>query len=184
MAVGLHVLEDLGDLAFSIDQERGARDALHLLAIHVLLFDHAKSFTQLLLRVGEQMVGKVILLLEFFLRGRSIGGNAVDGEAGLLEFLECVAEPARFYGSTGCVSLGIEEQDDVLPAKVFQAYDRTVLVRQAEIRCLLTFCHESLPQSKVIPQHAWLCYLGGVVSHGLALRARGERAIRASAQRA
>jgi hypothetical protein len=128
MAVGLHVLEDFGDLAFTIDNERGARDPFHLLAVHVLFLDHAESFADLFVGVGEQVVRKLVFFFKFLLRSWSVGGNPQNGESGFLQFCICVAEPARFYGSTGSVGLGIEEEDDVLPAQVFQAYDRTVLV--------------------------------------------------------
>jgi len=128
VAVGLHVREYLRDLAFAIDQERGAGDPLHLLAIHIFFFDHAESFADFFVRVGEQVIGKLVLFLEFFLCGRGVGGNPQNGEAGFLQFCVRVAEPARFYGSTGSIGFGVEEEDDVLPAQVFQAYDRTVLV--------------------------------------------------------
>jgi len=128
VAIRLHVPENLGDLAFAVDQERGARDPLHLLAIHIFFFDHAESFSDFLVRVSEQVVRKLVLFLEFLLRGRCVGGNPQNGEAGFLQFCIRVAEPARFYGSTRSIGLGIEEEDDVLPAQVFEAYDRTVLV--------------------------------------------------------
>lgn len=128
MAIRLHILKDLGDLAFVVDQEGGAGDPFHLLPIHIFFFDHAEGFADFFVGVGEQVVGKLVLFLKFLLRSRSIGGNAQNGKPGLLQFCVRVAEPARFYGSTGGVGLRVEEEDDVLPAQVFQAYDRTVLV--------------------------------------------------------
>jgi hypothetical protein len=109
VAVWFHVLEDLGDLAFAIDQERGTRDAFHLFPVHIFFFDHAEGFADLFVWVGEQVVGKLVLLLKLLLFFRSIGGNPKNGEAGLLQFCVRVAEPARFYGSTRRVGFGVEE---------------------------------------------------------------------------
>ena len=120
MAIRLHILKDLGDLAFVVDQEGGAGDPFHLLLIHIFFFDHAEGFADFFVGVGEQVVGKLVLFLKFLLRSRSIGGNAQNGKPGLLQFCIGVAEPARFYGSTGRVSFWVEEEDDVLAAKLLK----------------------------------------------------------------
>jgi hypothetical protein len=39
----------------------------------------------------------------------SVGGNAEDYGARLLQFLVCVAEPARFNGSAGSIGFGKEK---------------------------------------------------------------------------
>lgn len=108
----------MGDLALSVDDEGGAFDAHHLFPVHVLLFDHAEGVADCLVGIGEERIGKVVFLLELLLFGGSVGGDAENDGAGFLDLLECVAEPARFYGSTGGVGLGIEEQNHVLTAKI------------------------------------------------------------------
>ena len=118
MAFGFYFREDVGDLALSVDHEGGAFNAHHFLPVHVLFFDHAEGVADFLIGIGEERVGEVVFLFELLLLGGSVGGDAENDGAGLLDLLECVAEPARFYGSTGGVGLGIEEQNHVLTAKI------------------------------------------------------------------
>ena len=61
-----------------------------------------------------------MLLLELLLRGRRVGRDAEHGGAGLLDGLECVAEPARFYGSAGRVGLGKKEEHHILALIVLE----------------------------------------------------------------
>jgi hypothetical protein len=120
VAVGFDLGEDAGDLALGINDEGSALDAHHLFAVHVLLFDHAVGVADFLIGVGEERVGQVVLVLELLLFFRSVGGDAEYDGARLFDLLECVAEPARFYGSTGGIGLGEKEQDDRLSAKILQ----------------------------------------------------------------
>jgi hypothetical protein len=57
------------------------------------------------------VIGKIVLVLELLLLANSVSRDAVNSGAGLLDLAECVAEPARFDGSTGRVRLRIEEED-------------------------------------------------------------------------
>jgi hypothetical protein len=84
MAFGPHVLEDASDLALAIDGEGGARDPLNLFPVHIFFFDHAKGVGHLLVGIGEQGVGQVVLLLELELRGGRIGRDAQNRQSGLL----------------------------------------------------------------------------------------------------
>jgi len=118
VAFGFYFREDVGDLALSVDHEGGAFNAHHFLPVHILLFDHAEGVADCLVGVGEKRIRKIVFLFELFLLFRGVGGDAENDGAGLLDLLECVAEPARFYGSTGGVGLGIEEQNHVLTAKI------------------------------------------------------------------
>jgi len=118
VAFGFYFREDVGDLALSVDDEGGAFDAHNFLPVHVLLFDHAKGVADCFVGVSEKRIGKIVFFFELLLLGGSVGGDAENDGAGLLDLLECVAEPARFYGSTGGVGLGIEEQNHVLTAKI------------------------------------------------------------------
>src|SRR5438270_2690865 len=114
MTVWLHLGKNLCNLSVWADQKRGPFNAHHLLAIHILFLDNAKGIANGLITVGDQVIGQVILLFELLLGGWLISGDAEHHGPGFLYLLECVAEPARFYGSTGGISLGIEEQDQVL----------------------------------------------------------------------
>ena len=80
-------------------------------------------------------------LFELLLSGRLIGGNAEYNGAGSLDFLECVAEPARFNRSTGCVGLGVKEQDHVLPAIVLQRDWFTLFISKREVRGFIINFH-------------------------------------------
>ena len=129
VAVGLDVLEDVGDFAVGADEEGSAGDALHLLAVHVLLFDHAKLVGDGLVLVGQERVRQLVLVLELLLGGRRVGGDAEYGDSGSGKLAVCVAEPARFYGSAGRVGLGKEEQHHRLAPQLLQRHHLAVLVR-------------------------------------------------------
>jgi len=120
VALGFDLGEYVRDSAVRADHERGALDSHHFVAVHVLFFDHAESLTDLLVRVGEQGVGQVVLSLELFLLVGRISGNAQNDRPGLLQFFIRVAEPARFDGSTGGIGFRIEEEDYRLPAKILE----------------------------------------------------------------
>ena len=84
MALGLDVLEDAGNLALAVNYEGGPGDALYFLAVHIFFFDHPEGVGDLFIGIGEQGVRQVVLLLEFELRGGSIGRDAQDRQSGLL----------------------------------------------------------------------------------------------------
>ena len=109
VAVGLHVLENVGDFGVRSDKESSAGDAHHLFAIHILFLDHTKLVRNRFILISKERVGQLVLVFELLLGGGSIGGDAEYGNASPGEFAICVAEPARFYRSTGCIGLGVEE---------------------------------------------------------------------------
>ena len=118
--VRFHVLKDLGDLAIGANNECSARNPQELLPVHALFFHHAVCGADLLVHVGEKGVRQVVFLLELLLLLRRVSRDAQHDGAGLLDLFECVAEPARFYRSTGGVCLREEKEDDILAGKVFQ----------------------------------------------------------------
>jgi len=118
MLVGLDAVHDQGDPAIGVDQEGGSVDAHVLLPVKAFFLQNPEFLGHRLVFVGHERVGEGVLLLEFLLCRRFVGGDADDRGAGTLDFLKCVAEPARFERSTRSVCLGEEEQDQVLPAIV------------------------------------------------------------------
>lgn len=120
MPFGFHIVEDVLDLAVGSNHERSSSNPLKDFAVHVLVFDHAEGMADFLVGIGEQGVGQVVLVLKLLLFVRAVGGDAKYDSASFLNLLVCVAEPARFFGSTGSVGLGIEEQDHRFAAEVFQ----------------------------------------------------------------
>jgi hypothetical protein len=141
VAFGFYFREDVGDLALSVDDEGGAFYSHHLLPVHVLLFDHAEGVADCLVWISEKRIGEVVLLFEGFLFGGGVGGDAENDGAGLLDLLECVAEPARFKRSTGRIGLGVEEQHHVLSLEIFGADGYAVFIRQRELRGFIINFH-------------------------------------------
>jgi len=129
VSVRFHFVKHVGNLSVRADDKGSALYPHHLLAIHVLLFHDAESVGHLLVGVRKQGVGQVVLLLELFLPLRRIGGDAQNHGPGFLQLTVCVAEPARFDGSTGGVRLGKEEQHHGPAPKILQRHHLAVLVR-------------------------------------------------------
>ena len=144
MALGLDLGKDVGDAAVGADNERGTLDAHHFVAVHVLFFDHAEGLTDLLVGVGEQGVGQVVLSLELFLLVGRISGDAQNDRPGFLQFFVRVAEPARFNGSTRGIGFRIEEEDYGLPAKILERELLSVFVGESEIRSFVVDVHRHL----------------------------------------
>jgi hypothetical protein len=137
----LHASDDASDLPVRADHERGPVNPHVLPAIHALFLEHAELLGYVLVLVREQRVGQAVFFFEFLLRGRFVGGNAQYDRTGALDFLECVAEPARLQRSTGRVSLGVEEQNHVLSAIVFQRDGLAFFIGQGELRGFIINFH-------------------------------------------
>ena len=135
VSVGLDVFEHVADIAVGTDQEGSTRDPNHRFTVHILFFQDFELCGNLFFWIGEQGVRKFVLFLEVFLRLGSIGRDAEHNQPGLLKFYICVAEPARFYRSTGSVGFGIKEKHNVFPAELFQPNAFSVLVEQSKIGC-------------------------------------------------
>ncbi len=118
VAFGFNLTENVYDLPFRRDQVRCAFYAFHFLAVHVLLFKDSERVGDLLVGIGQQGVRQIVFLFEFLLCRRGIGRDAENGQSGFLQFCICVAEPARFNGSTRSVGFRIKEQDHVLASKL------------------------------------------------------------------
>jgi hypothetical protein len=58
-----------------------------------------------------------------------------------LDFLECVAEPARFNRSTGRIGFGVKEQDHVLAAIVLQGNCFSLFISKRELRGFIINFH-------------------------------------------
>ncbi len=129
MAIGLDVFENVGNFAVWADQESSSGNAHHFFAIHILFLDHTKLVRNRFILISKERVGQLVLVFELLLGRGCVGGDAEYGYARPGEFAICVAEPARFYRSTGCVGLGIEEQDDGFAAKLLQFHRVPILIR-------------------------------------------------------
>ena len=68
-----HFVEDVLDLAVGTDHKGHARDSFEYSSIHAFVFDHAEGVTNLLVRVSEQRILKVVLVAELLLLFGRIG---------------------------------------------------------------------------------------------------------------
>ncbi len=134
MFIGLDSSNDGGDSAFGIDHKRSPLNAHVLSSVHAFFFEYVELFGGFFVHVGEQGVRQFVFIFEFFLGRRLIRRNAQHYGAGFLYLLECVAEPARFYCSTGSIGLGIEKQDQVLSAIIFQGDGLAFFIGKRDLR--------------------------------------------------
>ena len=67
MSLGFHFGKNLLYASLLVNQERRALDAQRRPTVHVLLFEYAEGFAELLLFIGKQGVRKAIFILEFLL---------------------------------------------------------------------------------------------------------------------
>jgi hypothetical protein len=141
MLVRLQAADDRGDLSLRADHERGPVNAHIFPAIHALFLEHAIFDTDGLVHIRQKRIGEVGFLLELLLGRRLIGGDAEYNSASPLDFLECVAEPARFYRSTRRVGFGVKEQDHVLSAIIFQCDWFTLFISKRELRGFIINFH-------------------------------------------
>ena len=155
MPFGLHVVEDVLDLAIGADNEGGARDAHHLAAVQILLYQDAELVRDLLVRVGKQCEGQVVIILEFLLCSGGIARNADHDCARFLDLFVCVAEPARFFGSTRSVGFWIEKKNNGLAKKIFQGNLFAILIRRTEGRGFIIDLHGfSFSSPNIVISHA------------------------------
>ena len=141
MLVRFQAGDDGRDLSFRADHERGPVNPHIFPAVHALFLEHAELDGHGLVFIGQQRVGKVVFLFEFLLGGGLVGGNAEYNSACPLDFLECVAEPARLNRSTGRVGFGVKEQDHVLPAIVLQRDCFAIFIGKRELRGFIINFH-------------------------------------------
>ena len=121
------------DLALRIDEERRPLNPHIFLAVHAFLFEHIEFFGDGLVFIGQKRVGQIVFFFEFLLCRWFVAGNAEYNRSGALDFLECVAEPARFYRSTWGIGLGEEEQYQVLSAKVLGRDHLALFISQRKL---------------------------------------------------
>src|SRR5207245_4955857 len=75
------------EYAAAVDQEGGSLDALDLLAVHDLVFDHAEHVAELFFGVRNEFERQFKRLLELVVRGHVVARNAEYDRASLHEIL-------------------------------------------------------------------------------------------------
>lgn len=99
----------------------------------------AVSLHRFFLGIREQHEGEIELADEVIVGVDPIG---TDTDHHCVRFGHCidsVAEPARFFGSTGCIVLGIKPKNDVFSGVVGKRMLFAVAPRQCKRRRLLPF---------------------------------------------
>src|ERR1017187_1482555 len=114
VTLGLDLVVDFLDRAVQADDEGGALDAHHLLAVHVLLFIDAVGFGGGPVLVRQQGERQIVLLFEFRLRRWLVRRDPNDRRALLAERLDFVAELAGLHGAARGIGPGIEVQHHAL----------------------------------------------------------------------
>src|SRR6185437_16485283 len=105
VAFRLHLLEYLRHPPARIDDERRPRDTPVEAPPEQQPRPHAVALGDGMIRIAEQRIGQLILLLEIAVLPRRIGADAEDDRVESLEPRERVANGARFNGSAGGVVL-------------------------------------------------------------------------------
>jgi hypothetical protein len=82
--VGRYFFEDVLDFAVRADYERGASNAHHFLAIHILFLKNTEGDGDFFVGIGQQGERQGFFVSEFFLRRGLIRGYAKQHGAGLL----------------------------------------------------------------------------------------------------
>ena len=137
MAFGLYFGKDVLDLAVGPDYECGAGDTHYFLAIHIFFLNDAVGFGDFLVGIGQQGKGQLKFILEFFLRFRSVRGNAEEDGASFLNLLVGVAEGAGLDGASGSIGARVEVEDNYFAAQGFERNFLVVLVVQSKLGSLI-----------------------------------------------
>ena len=127
------------------DEVGGPFDALNELAVHVLWFDKVVAIDEHHVGVGEEVIGKVVLVLELLLILDGVARDAENDDAGLLKLLEGVAEAAGFDGAARRVGAGIEEENDRLALEVGEGDVFALLVLEGEVFYFVAYLHMLTP---------------------------------------
>lgn len=132
MLLGLDALEDAGDRAFRVDDDRRTRESVVFPALPLLFAEDAERLGGLGRGVAEQVVREVEVLPERPVRLRVVVGESVDLGTDFLEGRDSVPERARLLRSAGRGGGGIDEEHAGLERRELDA--PPVLVRHLEIR--------------------------------------------------
>src|SRR5699024_3168032 len=134
VAGGLDVVLGELDLAFGVDDDRRADDALDDLPVVLLLAEGTPFFHHRPVLIGEQIEVQALLLDELLQLLRLVRGDAEDDESGRLQCRERVPEVAGLGRAARCHGRGVEVDDDALALEIAEADRVPVLVDECEVR--------------------------------------------------
>src|SRR5271156_2468380 len=133
MPLRLYFGKDLQQLLVGPDEEGGALNPNHFLAVHILFLENIKLFADYFVYICKERIGQVVLLSELLLRLRRVTRDTENNGACLLYLLEDVAKTAGFDRTAGSIGPGIEEKHYWFAAEVFQMYGFIFVRLQSEI---------------------------------------------------
>ena len=134
VAFGFDLFEDVDEaLVAGTNEIGGSFHAFDELAVHVLRLNEIVAVDEQHVGVGEEIVGKIVFVLELLLILDGVARDAQDDDAGLLKLLEGVAEAAGFDGAAGGVGARVEEEDDGLAFEIGEGDVFAVLVLEGEV---------------------------------------------------
>ncbi len=133
VAFWFYFFEDVDEVLVRADEVGGALYAFDELAVHVLWLDEVVAVDELHVGVGEEVVGKVVLVFEFLLVFDGVAGDAEDDDALLLELFKRVAEATGLDGAAGGVGARVEEEDYGFALEVGEVDGLAVLILEGEV---------------------------------------------------
>ena len=146
MFFDVHLIEDLHDLAFSVDQKRRSLDAHVLFTVHRFFHPDAVFLHDVLFSVGQKVESKVVFRPEFLMRLFTVGGNAEQLDVLFIEDVVRVTERAGLERSARRVVFRVEKQHNALAFEIRKLYGISILVLAFEIRCLIAFFEHKPPK--------------------------------------
>jgi hypothetical protein len=133
VALGFYLFEDVEEPLVGTNEVGGSFHAFDQFAVHVLGLDEVVAIDELHVMVGEEIVGKVVLVFKLLLIFDGVAGDPEDNDAGFLELLKGVAEAAGFNRAAWSVGARIEEENDGLAFEVREGDVFAILILQGEV---------------------------------------------------
>ena len=137
MRIDVHLVPDLLDAAFGIDDEAAPGDTHVLAAVQALLDPDPVGFEQFMVGVGQQREVQRILLHELRMALFVVGADAEYRDRELPEAGKIVAEGAGLARAAGRIVLRVEVQHVALALERGAVDDVAGVARQGEIRGLV-----------------------------------------------
>ena len=126
--------------AIGTDQRGGTYHSIHRFSFGVLLWPPGPVRSHRLdLWIGQKRKRQFKFLDELMVRFDAVSADTQHYGVGLIYGLDCIAEPACFFGSAGGIVLGIKVKNDVFAGIIRQCMLLTVTALQRKDRSLLTF---------------------------------------------
>ena len=130
---GKDMQQPLAGAGIRADDKGSSFYAFNQLSVHALRPEQVVTIDKRHVRVGEQVVGKVVLSLEVLLGLHIIARDAEDHDASLLQLLEGVAKSAGFDGAAGRIGARVEEENDRFIGEIGEIDGLAVLVLEREV---------------------------------------------------